>query len=103
MVAKVSGRTESMLALIRSRPASARACAVRVSPRALVVSDVSTPSTWVRATMSTSPRRSSGSPPVNRTSRMPRRCTPIVISRTTSSSVSVCSVGSQSRPSAGMQ
>ena len=32
IVAKVSGRTVSMLALIRSRPASARACAVRLRP-----------------------------------------------------------------------
>ena len=48
---------------------------------------------WCGATMSTRPRRSSGSPPVNRTSRMPSCSTPIRTSRTTSSSVSISSVG----------
>jgi 4-hydroxyproline epimerase len=57
----------------------------------------------VRATMSARPRRSSGSPPVYRISVMPRCCTPIRASRTTSSSVSNDGFGSHSRPSGGMQ
>ena len=49
------------------------------------------------------PRRSSGSPPVNRTCRIPSSSTPMRTRRTTSSSVRVASEGSQSRPSGGMQ
>ena len=60
-------------------------------------------SAFVRRTMSDRPRRSSGSPPVNRTAVMPSRSTPIPMSRTTSSSVRTDSFGSQSNPSAGMQ
>ncbi len=63
----------SRLTLIRSRPASLSAPAVLASPSALVVSEVSGRGSRaaVRRTMSTSPRRTSGSPPVNRTSRTP--------------------------------
>jgi len=53
--------------------------------------------------MPTSPGRNSGSPPVNRTSRMPSCSTPMRTSRTISSSVSTSTFGSQSRPSGGMQ
>ena len=60
-------------------------------------------SALVAAMMAGSPRRSNGSPPVNRTSWMPSRSTPMPMSRMSSSSVSVSSVGIQSRPSAGMQ
>jgi hypothetical protein len=57
---------------------------------ALVVSEISGRgrSSAVRAMMPASPRRSSGSPPVNLTSRIPSSSTPIPMSRTTSSSVS---------------
>ena len=56
----------------------------------------------MRPTTSTRLRRSSGSPPVSRTWVMPRP-TITVTSRTSSSSVSISGLGSQSRPSAGMQ
>ena len=71
----------------------------------LVVSEISGlgRSAAVSATMPDSPRRSSGSPPVNRISVMPSSSTPIRTSRTSSSSVSSVGRGSQSRPSAGMQ
>ena len=77
----------------------------RSRPIPLVVSEISGlgRSAAVRATMSGSPRRSSGSPPVNRISVIPSDSTPILASRTTSSSVSSSGRGSQSRPSAGMQ
>ena len=55
------------------------------------------------ATMPTRPGRSSGSPPVKRTSSMPSCSTPIRTSRAISSSVSNSTLGSQSRPSGGMQ
>ena len=57
----------------------------------------------VASTIRSSPRRSSGSPPVNRTSVTPRFSTAIRTSRFTSSSLSTSLPGSQSRPSAGMQ
>ncbi len=71
----------------------------------LVVSEISGRgrSAAVRATMPASPRRSSGSPPVNLTSRMPSRSTATRISRTISSSLSTSGFGSQSSPSGGMQ
>ena len=102
---KVSGRTLSRLTLTRSIPAALSAWAVRASPSALVVIEISRSGETARvpATMSTSPRRTSGSPPVNRTSRMPSRRTPMSIRRTISVSVSTLSSGSHSRPSAGMQ
>ena len=55
------------------------------------------------ATMRSSPGRSRGSPPVNRTRSTPSRSTATRTTRTTSSSVSVSSTGSQASPSAGMQ
>jgi len=72
---------------------------------ALVVSEISGRgrSSAVRAMIPASPRRSSGSPPVNLISRIPSSSTPTRISRTTSSSVSCSGAGSQSRPSGGMQ
>jgi hypothetical protein len=71
----------------------------------LVVSEISGrgESEAVAAMIETRSRRSSGSPPVNLTSRMPSVSTPIRTSRTTSSPVSTSGAGSQSRPSAGMQ
>jgi hypothetical protein len=101
----VSGRTVSSDTLIRSSPASCSAPALRLSPMAFVVREISGRgrSAAVRATMPTRPRRSSGSPPVNLTSRMPSRSTATPISRITSSSVSSSGEGSQSSPSGGMQ
>lgn len=57
----------------------------------------------VAAMMAGRPGRSSGSPPVNRISVMPRLVTAMRMRRVTSSSVSRSGRGSQSRPSAGMQ
>ena len=100
-----SGRSVSSDTLIRSRPASRSAAARRASPMPLVVSDISGRglSAEVRSMIDSSSRRSSGSPPVNRTSRMPSISTPIRISRTISSPVRTSGAGSQSRPSGGMQ
>ena len=100
-----SGRSVSSDTLIRSRPASRSATARLASPIPLVVSEISGRGVRaaVLAMIDSSSRRSSGSPPVNRTSRMPRLVTPILISRTISSPVSTCGAGSQSRPSGGMQ
>ena len=63
---KTSGRSVSSDTLILSRPPLARAPASRPSPIPFVVSEISGRgrSAAVRATMSGSPRRSSGSPPV---------------------------------------
>ena len=52
--------------------------------------------------MSTTSGRSSGSPPVSRTSVMPRSVA-MRTTRTISSAVSRSGVGIQSKPSAGMQ
>ncbi len=102
---KVSGFSVSSETLIRSSPAARSGPASRASPIPFVVIEISGRgrSSAVRATMPGRPRRSSGSPPVNRISVMPRCCTPIRASRTTSSSVSSAGLGSHSRPSGGMQ
>ena len=57
----------------------------------------------VPATMSTRPRRTSGSPPVKRTSSDPEQVHRDVDEADDLASVSTLSSGSQSRPSAGMQ
>ena len=90
---------------MRSSPACASAGATRARPIALVVRLTSGRgrSAVAAATMPTSPGRSSGSPPVKRTSRMPSCSTPMRTSRAISSSVRTSTLGSQSRPSGGMQ
>ncbi len=91
--------------MIRSSPAAFSPAARRSRPIPLVVSEMSGrgSSAAVAAMMSARSGRSSGSPPVNLTSRMPSVSTPIVINRMISSPVSTSGVGSQSRPSGGMQ
>jgi hypothetical protein len=71
----------------------------------LVVSDNSSApgSAAMPATSFGSPRRSSGSPPVSRSERMPRRVVAIRTRRSNSASASRSGLGSQSKPSAGMQ
>ena len=101
----VSGRSVSSDTLMRSSPAARSAPAVRARPMALVVSEISGRgrSSAVRATMPASPRRSSGSPPVNLTSRDAEQLDPdpdkphhLVVGQ-------LIGLGSQSSPSGGMQ
>ena len=86
-----------------------RAVARCARPSPLVVREISgrVPPGVRRAatapTMSSSERRSSGSPPVKRTWSTPSVPTAIRARRTTSASVRVSAVGSHGRPSAGMQ
>ena len=71
---KVCGFSVSSETLIRSRPPARSGSASRVSPIPFVVSEISGRgrSSAARAMMAGRPRRSSGSPPVNRISVMPR-------------------------------
>jgi len=103
-----SSSRESRLTVTRRRPAAASAAALPASSAPLVVRAMSwTPS--IPASIATSlsrSRRSSGSPPVNRSLRTPRPAKTRA-SRASSSKVSNCSRGknTKSRPkiSRGMQ
>lgn len=91
--------------LTRESPARARPTARCSRPTALVVIDSGIPGTSSLhpATITSRSRRRSGSPPVNRTSRIPRRCTATPTSRMISSAVSRSRAGIAGSPSAGMQ
>lgn len=102
---KVAASRESREMLIRVSPASASACARAASPMPFVVRDSGSSGCSARtpATISSRSRRTSGSPPVRRSSATPSSRTPTPTSRTISVEVMSWPAGSQGRPSAGMQ
>ena len=93
----------------RSSPAALSLPARCLSPSPLVVSEISgflpvhVRNAAVFSTIPSSPLRRRGSPPVNRTSSIPKSSTPIRISRLISSSLRSIWLGRGSIPSAGIQ
>ena len=103
--AKCARSTESRETFTRVKPAAASFAARCSSPTALVVMASGIPGTRAAhpAMIFSRSLRISGSPPVNLTSRIPTRSTPIPTTRTISSALRRSSAAMAGKPSSGMQ